>query len=235
MSKTIREALDNYCETLTGQRPETHTILDSLNAITEANGGTPSQGGLVDAIDCFCACSGGGAQNVVFGEVSGEFDMLAAVTELVIPEGVTSCKSEYNDGDGDYFIWNMKMPNIKKITFPSTFTLCSNLCGYGYDTATYHFPEEVVLSDGITVLTCYAFEDSRWLKRLTLPNTLTEIQHGAVTGCTLEKLEIPLSVATIHEIAFTGSEIGTIIIHKPENSIAGAPWGAENAEVIWTG
>lgn len=74
MSKTIREALDNYCETLTGQRPETRTILDSLNAITEANGGTPSQGGLVDAIDCFCACSGGGGSGGVF-----PFRLLASI------------------------------------------------------------------------------------------------------------------------------------------------------------
>jgi hypothetical protein len=25
----------------------------------------------------------------------------------------------------------------------------------------------------------------------------------------------------------------TIIIHQPEDTYSGAPWGAENAEVIW--
>ena len=34
---------------------------------------------------------------------------------------------------------------------------------------------------------------------------------------------------------FQGCHDVMIIIDKPEDSILGAPWGAENSRVIWTG
>lgn len=64
-----------------------------------------------------------------------------------------------------------------------------------------------------------------------------EVESGAIQGplgnCTLELLS---SVETIDNTAFEFcSTLTSIIIHKPANSIPGAPWGAENAAVSWIG
>ena len=61
----------------------------------------------------------------------------------------------------------------------------------------------------------------------------------AFAGCTaLENVSLSYDVSQGGEIAsdaFTGCDGVTITINAPENSISGAPWGATNAEIIWTG
>jgi hypothetical protein len=53
------------------------------------------------------------------------------------------------------------------------------------------------------------------ISTIEIPNTVTYIGDGAFYGCRLLK---------------------KIIVHKPEGSISGAPWGAfSSTEVIWTG
>lgn len=224
MSKTIREALDNYCEQLTGQRPETRTILDSLNAITEANGGTPSQGGLVDAIDCFCACSGG--QSVVLGDIPAKMETTAEgfaayVTELVIPEGVTSFNLSKNGADGDIYFHEFE--NLKKLTLPASMTTLNYHClGYpeGAGVELFSRLEEIVVSEGTTTITECAFE------------------HCGRSGITVY---LPSTIETIHEDAFgccnnNENDNVTIVINKPEGSVSGAPWtNYGHTTVIWRG
>lgn len=238
MSKTIREALDNYCEQLTGQRPETRTILDSLNAITEANGGTPSQGGLVDAIDCFCACSSG--QSVVLGDIPSSMETTAEgfaayITELVIPEGVTSL-TLYDITESESPCAFGEFENLKKITLPSSMDPVPAHLLIAYDTWTALYTNfEVVLSQGITTIGDLAFSYAK-LGKITIPDTVTSIGNLAFESCDLLKeIEIPSSMTAINDYAFEYSALEKIIIHKPENSIPGAPWGASNATVVWTG
>ena len=68
--------------------------------------------------------------------------------------------------------------------------------------------------------------------------SLRRIGTYAFYGCTaLEAIEIPGSCVTIEENAFEGcTSLESITIDKPEGSISGAPWGAEQTtEIIWTG
>ena len=78
---------------------------------------------------------------------------------------------------------------------------------------------EIDIPEGFTTFydptSAYGVGRMGWLKIIKIPSTFTTISDVALGNCTsLEK----------------------IIINKPENSIAGAPWGAPaTCEVIWNG
>lgn len=63
----------------------------------------------------------------------------------------------------------------------------------------------------------------------------TESIGSRVFGSTIiNNVYLPSSINNISSKAFDGFE-GTINIDAPENSIAGAPWGATNANIVWEG
>jgi hypothetical protein len=80
------------------------------------------------------------------------------------------------------------------------------------------------------------------LKTVNLPK-IKVIGADCFQSCTsLEKVEIPSTIETLgSEVSgpytvFGGcTNLKQIIINKPQDSIVGAPWGAVNAEIIWTG
>lgn len=53
--------------------------------------------------------------------------------------------------------------------------------------------------------------------------------------CKMTTINIPSTIKSIGKNVFNGSKITTINIDKPADSISGAPWGATNATVNWTG
>ena len=61
------------------------------------------------------------------------------------------------------------------------------------------------------------------------------ISKQTFSGCTaLAFISIPDNITDIDSTAFENCpNLGVIQIKKAENSIAGAPWGAENATVVW--
>ena len=66
----------------------------------------------------------------------------------------------------------------------------------------------------------YAFQNCTSLESIEIPDTIEEIAYND----------------GIHVNAFEGcSNLKSIIINKPLNSVAGAPWGATNAQVLWRG
>lgn len=78
-------------------------------------------------------------------------------------------------------------------------------------------PTNIVIPEGVTIIGSDAFSG-----------------HGRMTS-----VQIPDSVMTISSGTF-GSFSGcfnlkTITINRPQDSISGAPWGATNATVVWTG
>lgn len=72
--------------------------------------------------------------------------------------------------------------------------------------------ETLDIPDGTTSIRRLAFAQMENLNRVTIPSSVTEIDNAAFFGC-------------------TGLE--TIEIDKYEDEIDDAPWGAENANVIW--
>lgn len=75
------------------------------------------------------------------------------------------------------------------------------------------------------------------LRNVTIPSNIKNVPEGAFRSClNLTTVNIAAGVETIGTDAFTGCHALTAInIAKPTGSIAGAPWGAPNATVIWTG
>lgn len=53
--------------------------------------------------------------------------------------------------------------------------------------------------------------------------------------CKMTTINIPSTIKSIGKNVFNGSKITTINIDKPADSISGAPWGATDATVNWTG
>lgn len=87
-----------------------------------------------------------------------------------------------------------------------------------------------------------AFYYCKLLKSVNLPK-IKVIGVDCFQSCTsLEKVEIPNTIEELgNELygsytVFSGcTNLKQIIIDKPQDSIKGAPWGAVNAEIIWTG
>ena len=110
-------------------------------------------------------------------------------------------------------------------TIPSfAFYDCSNLIS-------------VTIPSSVTTISDHAFALCYKLASITIPNSVTSIGNYAFQSCyRLTSVTIPSSVTSIGNYAFNScSKLTTITVEKSADSISGAPWGAPNATVIWTG
>lgn len=64
---------------------------------------------------------------------------------------------------------------------------------------------------------------------------VTTIPSNAFAGVRNLTITIPNTVTNIDASAFSMCSMATITINKPQNSIAGSPWGASGARVKWNG
>lgn len=103
--------------------------------------------------------------------------------------------------------------NLESVSLPSTVKTINN--GAFSSCQSLKF---LVLNDGLEEINAWAFDNCQNLTQLTIPSTVYYIADGegssAFENCTA---------------------LTTIYVNKPQGSIAGAPWGAVNAEVIWRG
>ncbi len=82
---------------------------------------------------------------------------------------------------------------------------------------------EIVIPEGVE--TIYNLSWSNSITKVKLPNTLKKIDR--IRGIGIESIDIPSSVETISEIAFSGcNKLSNINIDKKQNSITGSPWGS---------
>lgn len=147
---------------------------------------------------------------------------------------------------GDNFNLNVSIPSTATYIGPSAFR---NTC-----------IETAIIPEGITEIHDEVFYGCEYLANVSLPNSITSIGDTSFYGCSsitsiempsnlrsigymafcectsLTSLNLPASLTTISEYAFDGcNNLTSIIINKPQNSISGAPWGATNATITWTG
>lgn len=74
------------------------------------------------------------------------------------------------------------------------------------------------------------------VRQTTDPQNTAIIGGDAFGYCTSLKTVEIYDPGTIDETAFRGCDaVETITLNVPTNSVSGAPWGATNATVIWTG
>lgn len=140
---------------------------------------------------------------------------------------------EWVDGVTDNFSLNANTTLrkfIKFIKIPEGPTQTSPQCCYQFSAL-----EEVYLPNSITRIGEMSFQECTALKAIHISDKLTNITAQAFQGCTaLTSIVLPSTMMSITDNAFTGCDaLMSIIINRPKDSIAGAPWGATNAEIIW--
>ena len=115
-------------------------------------------------------------------------------------------KSEPNKRDGsDHVLFNKNKSML--ITYPASSREVQ------YD-----------IPDSVTVISDWAFCESRKLNRITMPDSVLEIGEGAFCNCILlDEIEIPDSVVKIDDCAFRGCvNLDTVII---PDSVKDMGWG----------
>lgn len=63
-------------------------------------------------------------------------------------------------------------------------------------------PKKVIINEGISNISSYAFYNCTTLEEITIPNTVTSIDFDALAKTNIKKLVIPNSVTTIEDCAF---------------------------------
>lgn len=119
--------------------------------------------------------------------------------------------------------------NLTSIVIPDSVTTmeygafmgCSNLTN-------------VTLSKNLTNISGQAFSQCSKLTNLEIPNSVTTIENSVFSyGYQLKTIHIPASVTSINSNAFSSCGLTSIYVDKPNNGIAGCPWGATSATVYW--
>ena len=166
------------------------------------------------------------------------------ITDLVIPDGVTGISSyAFYDCSG---LTSVTIPNSVTIIGYGAFRNCSGLtsvhisnltawCGIRFDSNDsnplynahhlYLNDEEItnlVIPNGVTSISNYAFYGCSSLTSVTIPNSVTSIGINAFANCSgLTSMTIPNSVTSIGNWAF--GNIPNILYN---GSAEGSPWGA---------
>ena len=139
------------------------------------------------------------------------------ISEVVQPttliEKTLTTNGEYSASDDDATGYSKVTVNVES-EYNAKF-----ISGSGTQFATFaDLLEEVAIPEGFktfyTTASQASLSSATRMKKIILPSTFETITSNQFTACTL---------------------LEKIIINKPEGSITGAPWGATNAQVIWTG
>ena len=128
-------------------------------------------------------------------------------TTVVVPnringKAVRKIGSGHHSGGNNYSysIWNEK--------------ICSQKYAYFYQQNTI---KEIIISGGIEIIGEFAFAHTEALTKVTIPNSVYEIERGAFSGCdSLSVVTIPEKLDTIAAEVFSGCESLTDIV-IPDN------------------
>lgn len=137
------------------------------------------------------------------------------ITEVVIPEGVTTVGAEAF----------LRCRNLKKVTISDTVTDLGELAFFRCESL-----RSVELGKGITTIKENTFYGCTSLKTIEIPESVTEIvSHGFYDCSALNKITIPESVTTFGEDIFKGADNVKIVCKKD----SGAHIYAESAKIAY--
>lgn len=124
--------------------------------------------------------------------------------------------------------------DLESIIIPQSVTIYGDGIFYSCENL-----NNVSLPNNLENIPSQMFSYCSGLSNITIPNSVEEIGNSAFSNTGITSIYIPSSVRYIYNNAFSSSngenKLTIINIYKPENSIEGAPWGADNATVNWLG
>ena len=137
---------------------------------------------------------------------------------------------EIQSGGTDDFK-NVVEGTATEITLPSNTTKIRDYTFYGLNTL-----ELNSLPSGITDIGGNAFNGCTNLALTSLPSSLTTIGQGAFYGCIgLTEITFEGTPTSLNSRAFEYCpNLTTIRVPWAEGEVAGAPWGASNASVVYS-
>lgn len=158
---------------------------------------------------------------------SGAFSGCTKLTSLYIPSSVTSISSDFVDGCTNLAAFEVHDSNPNFLDFDGV------LFSRSYSTTLLRFPpaknmSSLNLSDfkadngkvTIVSIASGAFANSRYLKSVTLPSTITSISANAFLNSSITSISIPTTVTSIGTSAFQGSNLTSVIIPSSVKTIS---------------
>ncbi len=121
----------------------------------------------------------------------------------------------------------------KEVVVTENDDICATIMNASED-----YTRELVIPYGCTKIRDYGMAGLT-ARTLTIPESVKSLGYRCFYGANITQLILPNSLETIDSQCFRGlsSVMGSpkITINKPDGSIAGAPWGANNATIEWIG
>lgn len=145
-----------------------------------------------------------------------------AITEFNIPSKITTiATATFRD-----------CSKLTKINIPTTVTKLEDEVFSGCKLL-----DNVTIPSNVTYIPQKAFFNCNSLTKINIPNNITSISAYAFANCSnLQSISLSSKLTFIGSYAFNGtSNLKTININRKASAISGAPWGAPNATVNWTG
>lgn len=229
-----------------------HTIAENLQrlqtartniatAITTKGGTVTSGDGFEDFVTDIATIPSGGGQ--------AETDLANMISRannasVTIPNSVTTIGREvFYNWEG---LTSVTIPNSVTTIGISAFQGCVNLSSITIPNSVTTISDQAFMScwgltsvtvpDTVTSLGASAFANCRRIISATIGNGVPTLGDYAFSSCTnLTSVTIGNGVTTISRYAFRNTALTDIYIDKAEGSVTGAPWGATNATVHWTG
>ena len=137
------------------------------------------------------------------------------ITELVIPDGVTSFGIAFSGCTG---LTSVEIPNSVTSIELNAFRKCSGLTS-------------VTIPNSVVSIGSYAFYDCSSLTSIDIPNSVVSIRNSAFHDCNgLTSIEIPNSVTSIGADAFSGcSGLTSVVIPNSVTSIGNSAFNGCSA------
>ena len=128
------------------------------------------------------------------------------VTDLVIPEGVTSiCDNAFYGVEG-----------IKSVTFPD------DLTDIGANAFAYSGLETVTIPKGVTEISEGAFQHCGKLESVTIPEGVTKIGNGAFNHTALRELTLPSTITSMMQSFYSCDSLVTLTLTPGITDLGGS-------------
>ena len=197
------------------------TIPNSVTSIGEgAFGYCPDLTSVyINDIDAWCRISFADADANPLGRSTNLYVDGDLVTNLVIPNGITSVK--------DYAFYGCY--SLTSVTIPNSVTSIGSSAFYNCDGLT-----SVEIPNSVTSIEYRTFDDCDGLTSVTIPNSVTSIGESAFSSCDgLTSVTIPNSVTSIGESAFYDcNSLNSITIGQRVKSIGWSAFAYTNLNSV---